>query len=323
MVSDSSSLPVVCLLGPTASGKTEIAIQLVDRFAFEIINVDSAQVYRQMDIGTAKPNADVLRRAPHALIDIVDPWQHYSVAMFLQDADKEISRIHSQRKIPLLVGGTMLYFRALWHGLSDLPKSDPDVRGRLNDYASTHGPDALYSRLQQIDPESAARIHCNDPQRILRALEVYELSGKTLSGLQNQRSRSNSYHFFNIGLFPQDRKRLHERIAERFLKMLAAGFETEVRSLMELPQMNSQLPSMRSVGYRQMWQYLAGEIDESELQNRAVAATRQLAKRQITWLRGMDNCQLMDPFSESVMLEDRVLSDSLLKWIETQHEYLR
>ena len=322
MVSESSLLPVLCLLGPTASGKTDIAIQLVDRFAFEIVNVDSAQVYRQMDIGTAKPDADVLRQAPHALIDIVDPWQQYSVAMFLQDADTEISRIHAQGKIPLLVGGTMLYFRALWHGLSNLPKSDPVVRERLCEYASEHGQDALYSRLQKIDPESAARIHSNDPQRILRALEVYELSGQTLSGLQNQKARANSYHFYNIGLFPQDRKQLHERIAARFLKMLAAGFENEVRTLMELPQMNSMLPSMRCVGYRQMWQYLSGEINETELQDRGVAATRQLAKRQITWLRGMDNCQLVDPFDESDSLGDQFLNESLLTWIQTQQEHL-
>ncbi len=317
-MSENSTLPVLCLLGPTAAGKTDKAIELLDHYPLEIISVDSAQVYRQMNIGTAKPDAETLRRAPHALIDLVDPWEQYSVAKFLEDADAEIRRIHSLNKIPLLAGGTMLYFRSLWHGLSNLPSSDPIVRERLVQYAELHGQQGLYKRLQEVDPESADRIHSNDPQRVMRALEVFDISGATLSSLQNQRSQPQHYHFYNIGLFPQDRKQLHARIAGRFTLMLNEGFEEEVQALKALPQMHADLPSMRCVGYRQMWQYLADECDKPTMTDRAVAATRQLAKRQITWLRGMENCHMLDPFTESVMLED----EGLVRWIATGLEQL-
>jgi len=317
-VSDSGLLPVMCLLGPTAAGKTDIAIDLIKRFPLEIISVDSAQVYRQMDIGTAKPDAEVLKRAPHALIDVVDPWQSYSVARFLKDADHEIKRIHRQKKIPLLAGGTMLYFRSLWDGLSNLPESDATVRQRWLNYLAEHGQDALYQQLQQVDPIIAEKIHSNDPQRIMRALEVHDITGETLSSLQNKRAPEQSYDFYNLGLFPNNRALLHERIAQRFAIMLEQGFESEVESLMNLSQMNSDLPSMRSVGYRQMCQYLANGCDKQQMTDQSLAATRQLAKRQITWLRGMDSCRMVDPFAESVTLVD----DTLARWVASGLENL-
>ena len=317
-MSDSGLLPVMCLLGPTAAGKTDIAIDLIKRFPLEIISVDSAQVYRQMDIGTAKPDAEVLKRAPHALIDVVDPWQSYSVARFLKDADHEIKRIHRQKKIPLLAGGTMLYFRSLWDGLSNLPESDATVRQRWLNYLAEHGQDALYQQLQQVDPIIADKIHSNDPQRIMRALEVHDITGETLSSLQNKRAPEQSYDFYNLGLFPNDRALLHERIAQRFAIMLEQGFESEVESLMNLSQMNSDLPSMRSVGYRQMCQYLANGCDKQQMTDQSLAATRQLAKRQITWLRGMDSCRMVDPFAESVTLVD----DTLARWVASGLENL-
>ena len=310
-VNDDRLLPVLCLPGPTASGKTDLAIHLSQKHPFEIVSVDSAQVYRHMDIGTAKPDAATLQSAPHALIDIVDPWQAYSASRFISDADAEIKRVHECGKIPLLAGGTMLYYRALWDGLSDLPSSDPAVRERLEGIAIAEGSQALYEKLAAIDPDSAARIHRNDPQRILRALEVYEIAGVTLSSLQNRKGREHRYDFYNLALFPHDRKKLHQRIALRFELMLEAGFEQEVQALMENPAMHSELPSMRCVGYRQMWQYLSGDIDRSQMIDKGVAATRQLAKRQITWLRSMENCRMIDPFTETDKLED----DTLKAWL--------
>ncbi len=316
---DSNLLPVLCLLGPTAAGKTDFAIELSEKYPFEIISVDSAQVYRQMDIGTAKPDAATLTRAPHALIDIVDPWEHYSVANFLRDADAEISRIHSNGNIPLLAGGTMLYYRGLWDGLSDLPASDPVVRQKLNEFALANGQAALYERLQQVDPESALRIHSNDPQRISRALEVYDITGEPLSRLQRNKTRDHQYNFYNIGLFPHDRKKLHDRIARRFELMLNQGFEQEVHVLMQNDAMHEGLPSMRCVGYRQMWEYLSGSFDRDQMISKGVAATRQLAKRQITWLRGMKNCRMIDPFDSSTWLDD----DTLAKWLASAQTCLQ
>lgn len=304
-------LPVFCLLGPTASGKTAASIELVERYPMEIVSVDSAQVYRLLNIGSAKPDAAELARAPHALIDVVDPWAAYSVAQFLDDVVVEIKRIHTTGKIPLLAGGTMLYFSSLWRGMSDLPTSEPSVRNRLQNFADDHGQQALYEKLQYVDPESAERIHANDPQRIMRALEVFEITGQPLSQLQSRRNPVKEYDFYNLGLFPEDRAMLHARIEQRFGLMLEAGFEAEVESLMNLPQMHSELPSMRCVGYRQMWQHLSGECDRKVMTDRAVAATRQLAKRQITWLRSMDGCRMLDPFDESVDLQD----DKLASWL--------
>lgn len=308
--------PVLCLLGPTAAGKTDFAIELSQKYPFEIVSVDSAQVYRQMDIGTAKPDADTLALAPHALIDVVDPWDSYSAAQFLSDADAQIKRIVANQKIPLLAGGTMLYYKSLWDGLSNLPKSDPAVRKQLAEFADLHGPKSLYEKLMQVDPDSATRIHANDPQRIMRALEVYEIAGVSLSSLQNQKDREHHYDYYNIGLFPQDRKMLHDRIAKRFELMLQAGFEQEVSSLMQNPLMHSGLPSMRCVGYRQMWEHLSGDYDRHQMIDKGVAATRQLAKRQITWLRSMDNCRMHDPFDASAQL----LDDTLADWLVTAQQ---
>jgi len=313
-VTNSHLLPVMCLLGPTAAGKTDSAIELIDRYPMEIVSVDSAQVYRQMNIGTAKPEADVLQRAPHALIDMVDPWQSYSVAKFLKDADAEIKRIHQCKKIPLLAGGTMLYFRSLWDGLSNLPETDPVIREKWTKFLAQQGQAALYKKLQLIDPPSATRIHQNDPQRIMRALEVYDITGDTLSSLQDKRKPHTSYDFFNLGLFPNDRALLHERIKQRFSIMLEAGFENEVQLLMDNPKMHSDLPSMRSVGYRQMWQHLLGETDKQQMTDQSLAATRQLAKRQITWLRSMPNCKMVDPFVESLVSHDNILN----QWVNNE-----
>lgn len=318
-MTEATLLPVLCLLGPTAAGKTDFAIELSEKYPFEIISVDSAQVYRQMDIGTAKPDAATRKRAPHALIDIVDPWQHYSVANFLRDADTEITRIHNNGKIPLLVGGTMLYYRGLWDGLSNLPESDPIVRQKLTTFAEVNGQVALYERLRQVDPDSAARIHGNDPQRISRALEVFEITGETLSSLQKNKAREHQYNFYNIGLFPQDRKKLHDRIARRFDLMLDAGFEHEVEVLMQNEVMHDGLPAMRCVGYRQMWEYLSGGCDRDQMIAKGVAATRQLAKRQITWLRSMKDCRMVDPFEASAALED----DTLGSWLTKAQSRLR
>jgi len=311
------ALGVVCLLGPTASGKTDGAIALLERYGMPIISVDSAQVYRQMDIGTAKPDAETLRRAPHALIDLIEPWESYSVARFLDDVNTEIAKVHAAKKIPVLAGGTMLYFRSLWDGLSDLPTTEPAVREKLALEAQEQGLAALHEKLQQIDPASAARIHVNDPQRILRALEVYEMTGKSLSDLQGSRAPQQQYNFYNIGLFPEDRKALHDRIAARFMQMLELGFEAEVHRLMQLPELHFDLPSMRCVGYRQMWQYLEGECSEAQMIDRATAATRQLAKRQLTWMRSMENCHFVDPLvvDKPSELIDNIASVELQNWI--------
>ncbi len=323
-MSDSQLLPVMCLLGPTASGKTDFALALSQRYQLELISVDSAQVYRQMDVGTAKPDAETLLKYPHALIDIIDPWQHYSVARFISDVDAAIEQIHKRGNIPLLVGGTMLYYRGLWDGLSDLPKSDAKVRQEFVSFLQANGQQALYEKLKEVDPDSAARIHSNDPQRVMRALEVYKIAGAPLSSLQRSKARDNRYHFYNIGLFPQDRKILHARIEKRFQLMLDAGFEQEVQQLMTNAAMHAELPSMRCVGYRQMWQYLSGECDRREMIDKGVAATRQLAKRQITWLRGMDNCRMIDPFEQTMSPNDAMLDDTALaNWVESAQNRLQ
>lgn len=278
--------PAVFLMGPTASGKTEIAAGLVREFPFEIISVDSAQVYRGMDIGTAKPDAALLRVAPHRLINIRDPAEPYSAAEFREDAMREMADITATGRIPLLVGGTLLYFRALEQGLSDMPPADPGVRARLERELQQGGLEALHDRLQQLDPQSAARIHRNDPQRIQRALEVYELTGQPLSALHEQgRQAALPYRWIKVILAPADRARLQERIARRFYSMLDAGFIEEVRVLFERGDLHAELPALRAVGYRQVWSWLAGQMTYDEMINQAIVATRQYAKRQLTWLR--------------------------------------
>jgi len=294
----------IFLMGPTASGKTALAIELVRQLSLEIISVDSALVYRGMTIGTAKPGAAVQRAARHRLIDIRDPAQAYSAAQFRNDALREMEDVCRCGNTPLLVGGTMLYFRALELGLSELPAADAGVRERLELEARDRGWAAMHERLAGIDPVSAARIHPNDPQRIQRALEVYELTGSPLSELcATGREAAPRYRFLKIVLAPEDRALLHERIRQRFDLMLEQGFIGEVRALYERDDLSSDLPSMRAVGYRQAWGYLDGKLSADEWVERAVIATRQYAKRQMTWLRSEPDCHRVDPFGPNPLAE--------------------
>ncbi len=277
---------IICLMGPTASGKTPLAVELVQRFPLEIISVDSAMVYRGMDIGTAKPDADTLKKAPHRLIDIVDPSKPYSAGNFCRDALQAINEIHLKGKTPLLVGGTMMYFRALQQGMAVLPTRDDTLRKALSVRAEQEGWGALHQSLAAVDPESAARINPADGQRIQRALEVFMLTGKTMTAIQHEtKSALADFKVINIGLTLAPRAWLHERIALRFEQMLEQGFIHEVNRLYQRGDLNADMPSMRSVGYREVWQYFNGEIDYDHMKANAIAATRQLAKRQLTWLR--------------------------------------
>jgi tRNA dimethylallyltransferase len=276
---------IICLMGPTASGKTQLAVDLVQHFPLEIISVDSALVYRGMDIGTAKPAALLRELAPHRLIDIRDPTESYSAAQFLQDATREITAIHQAGNIPLLVGGTMLYFRALQKGLAMLPSADAATRAAITQAAAREGWPAQHARLAQVDPAAAKRIHPHDAQRIQRALEVFDLTGASLSQLHNAPMSASTYEILNLAIAPQERQVLHARIAQRFEQMLAAGFMDEVKKLYARGDLNLELPSMRSVGYRQVWEYLAGQSTYPEMLEKGIIATRQLAKRQLTWLR--------------------------------------
>ena len=292
---------IVCLMGPTASGKTDLAVELVKRFPFEIISVDSAMVYRGMDIGTAKPDQSVLKIAPHRLIDFLDPAEPYSAAAFREDALREIQQILAAGNIPLLVGGTMLYYKALLQGLAELPSADEDLRAQLLQQAEQQGWNEMHKRLARIDPESAARIHPNDPQRIQRALEVYELTGFPLSHWQAKPTEPFPYQPRSFGLVPSERSWLHERIARRFYLMLEQGIEREVQTLVDRGDLDENRPSIRAVGYRQMWQYLYGEIDHQTMIERGIIATRQLAKRQLTWLRSMPNTKIFDCINKDLL----------------------
>lgn len=293
----------IFLMGPTASGKTDLAIALRKTLPVEIISVDSALIYRGMDIGTAKPTADELAQAPHRLIDIRDPSQAYSAADFREDALTAMAEIVAQGKIPLLVGGTMLYFKALLEGLSPLPSADPEVRDAIEKEAQQQGWEALHQQLCHIDPVAGARIHPNDPQRIMRALEVFRISGHTLTALTEKKGDPLPYQVHQFAITPQDRGELHRRIELRFAKMVEAGFEQEVRTLYERGDLHPDLPSIRCVGYRQMWDYLAGRCTHEEAVYRGICATRQLAKRQITWLRGWENVTWLDSDSPSLSLQ--------------------
>nr|WP_243880909.1 tRNA (adenosine(37)-N6)-dimethylallyltransferase MiaA [Shewanella algae] len=273
-------------MGPTASGKTALALELAEHHNCEIISVDSALIYREMDIGTAKPSAEELARGPHRLIDIRDPRESYSAADFRSDCLREIEQIISMGKTPLLVGGTMLYFKALLEGLSPLPSADEGIRAQIQQEAEQQGWQMLHQELARIDPVSAARIHPNDPQRLARALEVYRISGKSLTELTQSKSPELPYDVVQFAIAPQERKTLHGLIETRFMQMLQAGFTDEVAKLKQRGDLHLDMPSMRCVGYRQCWQYLEGEFDHDTMVEKAVAATRQLAKRQLTWLRG-------------------------------------
>ncbi|KPJ93789.1 MAG: tRNA dimethylallyltransferase [Gammaproteobacteria bacterium SG8_15] len=278
--------PAIFLLGPTASGKTDIAVRLVEDLPCEIISVDSAMVYRGMDIGTAKPDAEILQNAPHRLIDICDPAEAYSAAQFAEDALREMNDICANGKIPLLVGGTFLYFRALAEGLSPLPAADAEIRAQLDAEAKAVGWAELHQRLAAVDAETASRIHPNDPQRIQRALEVYELSGEPMSSILHRDNPGElPYNVSKLILAPNDRAVLHDRIAIRFNRMLESGLVEEVDRLYRRTDLHKDLPSVRAVGYRQVWAYLEGELQYDQMIQRGVVATRQFAKRQFTWLR--------------------------------------
>ena len=281
-------------MGPTASGKTHVAVELAQRFPVELISVDSALVYRDMNIGTAKPDAATLARAPHHLINILNPTEAYSAAAFRQDALQLMHDITQRGRIPLLVGGTMLYFRALRQGLNELPQADPAVRRELDERAAQLGWPTLHAELAVLDPTTAARLKPNDAQRIQRALEIHRLTGQTMSSLIKQPSAYTlPFHIIPIALIPSDRAQLHARIAARFSAMLELGLVEELRELQQKNTLHPNLPAMRCVGYRQAWQFLDKEINEVELLNKGIAATRQLAKRQLTWLRSMpDNIEL-------------------------------
>lgn len=284
--SNNSEPFAIFLMGPTASGKTDLAIDLVRELPCDIVSVDSALVYRGMDIGTAKPTAAEQALAPHRLIDICDPIESYSAARFRQDALREMEDIFTRGRIPLLVGGSMLYFRALQYGLSDMPDADSEIRARLDAEARKSGWAVMHARLQLVDPLAAERINQNDPQRIQRALEVYEITGRPLSELQRQNGEQKlPYHVVKLVRAPQERSLLHRKIEQRFHGMLEQGFEQEVEALLQKWDMDHEMPAMRLVGYRQMLRYLRGEYSRDEMIERAIVATRQLAKRQFTWLR--------------------------------------
>lgn len=276
-------------------------MDLFDRMDATIISVDSALIYRGMDIGTAKPSAEELARYPHQLVDILDPAQSYSAADFRNDALACIESAIAAGKVPLLVGGTMLYYRALLGGLSNLPEADQNVRARLSEQAAELGWQAMHDRLADIDPISAARIHPNDPQRLLRALEIYELSGHSMTALTQAQEPGLIYPSYQFAVVPEERSVLHQRIEKRFLQMLEQGFAEEVRDLRARGDLHLDLPSMRCVGYRQMWQHLDGDYDYQAMVEKGVAATRQLAKRQITWLRSWPDLHWLDPTRDSLV----------------------
>lgn len=306
--------PAIFLMGPTASGKTALAMALHDRLPCEIISVDSALIYRGMDIGTAKPTPDELARYPHRLIDIRDPDESYSAAQFREDALEEMARITRAGRIPLLVGGTMLYFNALQHGLADLPGADAGVRARLEREASVHGWPEMHRRLAQLDPESAARLKPGDAQRIQRALEVCELSGRAMSDLwREQRHSALPYSLVSLAVMPPERAELHRRIELRFEQMLQQGMVEEVeRVLYSRGDLDLAFPSVRCVGYRQVWEYLEGRWDYETMRYKGIVATRQLAKRQITWLRGRDDLHWLETNDPLLLSKALKLVDSAI-----------
>lgn len=302
-------------MGPTASGKTEVAVSLCKRFPLDIISVDSALVYRGMDIGTAKPDAETLRRAPHRLIDIRDPEESYSAGDFVRDARREIDAIIAAGRVPLLVGGTMMYFRSLIGGMAELPEADPAIRAAIDREAEKSGWPAMHEQLRAVDPVAAERIKPNDKQRIQRALEVYRSSGRPLSEWHSQgdNQAGGGLRFVKFSLEPATRQILHERIEQRLNIMLNNGFHEEMKALYERPGLTAEHPSMRSVGYRQLWEHLAGETSREEAARRALYATRQLAKRQITWLRSEQEISRFDPLEAGVIDS---ISRSLLEFLD-------
>ncbi|MBL0950043.1 MAG: tRNA (adenosine(37)-N6)-dimethylallyltransferase MiaA [Pseudomonas sp.] len=301
----SSFPPAIFLMGPTAAGKTDLALELARVLPCDLISVDSALIYRGMDIGTAKPERAVLDEFPHALIDIRDPSESYSAAEFRADALAAMAESAARGRIPLLVGGTMLYYKALLEGLADMPSADPAIRAELEARALAEGWDVLHRELAAVDPESAARIHPNDPQRLTRALEVYRVSGLSMTGHRRRQAAGNPdkgtsgggqlpYTVAQLAIAPAQRQILHDRIAQRFRAMLEQGFVEEVEALRSRSDLHAGLPSIRAVGYRQVWEYLDGELSREQMVERGLIATRQLAKRQFTWLRGWDGLHWLD-----------------------------
>lgn len=289
-----STSPIPVIVGPTGAGKTDLALRLAERLPLEIVSVDSAMVYRGMDIGTGKPPQAVLLRFPHHLVDILDPAEAYSAGQFVRDARRVIDEIRARGKLPLLVGGTMLYFRALRRGLADLPSADPEVRAQIDAQAQERGWPAMHAELAAIDAQSAQRIRPNDAQRIQRALEVYRLTGKTLSELHAAQPAQSDLQFLTYAWVPGERERLHAAIAARFHHMLASGLLDEVRRLHQRGDLHADLPAIRSVGYRQLWEHLSGRGTLESATQRAIFATRQLARRQLIWLRSEPNVHWLD-----------------------------
>ena len=301
---------VIAIMGPTASGKTAAALAIAREVPAEIISVDSALVYRDMNIGTAKPNAEELAAAPHHLIDIIDPSEAYSVAQFLNDSARLVKEIRARGKLPILVGGTMMYYKALMNGIDDLPPADAAIRAQLDADMALIGAPGLHARLTEVDPVTAARLQPNDSQRIQRALEIYMLTGKAMSSLIAQQPRAAMpFEMTSLSLEPSDRSVLHERIAKRFDIMLEQGFLDEVRQLKQRPDLHPELPSIRCVGYRQAWDYLEGSINYEEMRERGIIATRQLAKRQLTWLRSIPERIVIDCNSSNAT--EQILQHSL------------
>jgi tRNA dimethylallyltransferase len=297
--------PAIFLMGPTAAGKTDLALELARVLPCELISVDSALIYRDMDIGTAKPDKATLAEFPHRLVDICDPVQSYSAAQFRHDALAAMAEITARGNIPLLVGGTMLYYKALLDGLAEMPSADAELRAQLEQRAQQHGWQSLHDELRAVDPESAARIHPNDPQRLIRALEVYHVSGQSMTQHRLRQAAENSagattagtqlpYTVAQLAIAPAQRQMLHERIAQRFALMLERGLVAEVEKLHQRSDLHVGLPSIRAVGYRQVWDYLDGNLSAEQMQERGVIATRQLAKRQFTWLRGWQDVHWLD-----------------------------
>jgi len=293
---------VVCLMGPTASGKTGLAVELAQNHGYEIISVDSALVYKGMDIGTAKPDASTLAKAPHRLIDIIDPLESYSAADFVEDAVTQSQEIIAAGKTPLLVGGTMMYFNALQKGLAPLPSADDKIRADVEQEAMEKGWPALHEELARVDPESALRIHPNDPQRLQRALEVYRVSGRSMTQWWSEQTPvSLPFDMVNLAVMPKERSVLHARIEQRFYDMMDQGFLQEVESLYGRGDLSIDLPSMRCVGYRQLWHYLNGDDLLEDAIFKGVVATRQLAKRQLTWLRGWEDLMIFDSLAKDLI----------------------
>lgn len=315
--------PVIFLMGPTASGKTATAIALAEELPIDLVSVDSTLVYRGLDIGSAKPSPAELKQAPHRLIDLRDPAEPYSAGDFRRDASQAIADIQAQGRIPLLVGGTMMYFNVLCSGLAELPSADSGLRAEIEKQAEQKGWPELHRQLAAVDPEAAARLHPNHSQRIVRALEVYHLTGETITALRNKQTSeargafARQHQLVQMALLPHDRSLLHERIARRFYTMLEQGFEDEVRLLYERGDLTPSLPAIRAVGYRQMWEYLAGQLSREEMIQQGIAATRQLAKRQLTWLRkwpGLDRLYIDTPQGKATKVAE--IRNQALNYIE-------